>query len=40
MNINAFGTDIFLRFTVRNRMQKIKEDDKVRLLPSFPPFPC
>ncbi|GAA5866011.1 hypothetical protein JCM8547_002913 [Rhodosporidiobolus lusitaniae] len=29
MNINAFGTDIFLRFTIRNRMQKIKEDDRV-----------
>ncbi|BGP13998.1 hypothetical protein JCM10213_005584 [Rhodosporidiobolus nylandii] len=29
MNLNAFGTDIFLRFTIRNRMQKIKEDDKV-----------
>ncbi|GAA5964135.1 hypothetical protein JCM21900_003639 [Sporobolomyces salmonicolor] len=29
MNINAFGTDIFLRYTIRNRMRKIKEDDKV-----------
>ncbi|GAA6026899.1 hypothetical protein JCM8097_005946 [Rhodosporidiobolus ruineniae] len=29
MNLNAFGTDIFLRFTIRNRLQKIKEDDKV-----------
>ncbi|BGP30200.1 LETM1 domain-containing protein ylh47 [Rhodotorula toruloides] len=29
MNINAFGTDIFLRFTIRNRLSKIKEDDKV-----------
>ncbi|GJN88466.1 hypothetical protein Rhopal_001432-T1 [Rhodotorula paludigena] len=29
MNINAFGTDIFLRFTIRNRLQKLKEDDKV-----------
>ncbi|KPV75980.1 uncharacterized protein RHOBADRAFT_26208 [Rhodotorula graminis WP1] len=29
MNINAFGTDIFLRFTIRNRMQKLKDDDKV-----------
>ncbi|GAA5970146.1 hypothetical protein JCM11641_000285 [Rhodosporidiobolus odoratus] len=29
MNLNAFGTDIFLRFTIRNRMQKIKEDDTV-----------
>ncbi|GAA5842702.1 hypothetical protein JCM11251_002327 [Rhodosporidiobolus azoricus] len=29
MNINAFGTDIFLRFTIRNRLAKIKEDDQV-----------
>lgn len=29
MNINAFGTDIFLRFTIRNRLQKLKDDDKV-----------
>ncbi|GAA6001024.1 hypothetical protein JCM10207_007379 [Rhodosporidiobolus poonsookiae] len=29
MNLNAFGTDIFLRFTIRNRLQKIKEDDRV-----------
>jgi len=29
MNINAFGTDIFLRFTIRNRLAKLKEDDKV-----------
>ncbi|GAA5931538.1 uncharacterized protein JCM15063_001496 [Sporobolomyces koalae] len=29
MNINAFGTDIFLRFTIRNRLARIKEDDKV-----------
>lgn len=36
MNINAFGTDIFLRFTVRNRMQKIKEDDKVHLRSPLP----
>lgn len=29
MNINAFGTDIFLRFTIRSRLARIKEDDKV-----------
>ncbi|BGP38074.1 LETM1 domain-containing protein ylh47 [Rhodotorula kratochvilovae] len=29
MNINAFGTDIFLRFTIRNRLAKLKADDKV-----------
>ncbi|GAA5947443.1 hypothetical protein JCM3765_001679 [Sporobolomyces pararoseus] len=29
MNINAFGTDIFLRYTIRNRLARIKEDDKV-----------
>lgn len=30
MNINAFGTDIFLRFTIRNRLAKLKQDDQVR----------
>lgn len=29
MNINAFGTDNFLRYTIRNRMKQIKEDDRV-----------
>ncbi|CAO3580420.1 unnamed protein product [Absidia cylindrospora] len=29
MNINAFGTDNFLRFQIRNRMRQIKSDDKV-----------
>lgn len=29
MNINAFGTDNFLRFQIRNRMRHIKQDDKV-----------
>lgn len=29
MNINAFGTDNFLRFQIRNRMRQIKTDDKV-----------
>ncbi|KAI8344125.1 LETM1-like protein-domain-containing protein [Chlamydoabsidia padenii] len=29
MNINAFGTDNFLRFQIRNRMRTIKADDKV-----------
>jgi len=28
MNINAFGTDNFLRYTIRDRMKKLKEDDK------------
>ncbi|KAI8981888.1 LETM1-like protein-domain-containing protein [Mycotypha africana] len=28
MNINAFGTDNFLRFQIRNRMRQIKADDK------------
>ncbi|RCH82382.1 hypothetical protein CU097_003811 [Rhizopus azygosporus] len=27
MNINAFGTDNFLRFQIRNRMRQIKNDD-------------
>ena len=36
MNINAFGTDNFLRYTIRSRMKKLQEDDKVRsLLPSL-----
>ena len=30
MNINAFGTDNFLRYQISNRMRVIKEDDKVR----------
>ncbi|CAO3628550.1 unnamed protein product [Cunninghamella echinulata] len=29
MGINAFGTDNFLRFQIRNRMRQIKADDKV-----------
>lgn len=29
MNINAFGTDNFLRFQIRNRMHQLKQDDKV-----------
>lgn len=29
MNINAFGTDNFLRFQIRNRMNQLKQDDKV-----------
>lgn len=29
MNINAFGTDNFLRFHIRNRMHQLKQDDKV-----------
>ncbi|OBZ89063.1 LETM1 and EF-hand domain-containing protein 1, mitochondrial [Choanephora cucurbitarum] len=28
MNINAFGTDNFLRFQIRSRMRQIKADDK------------
>ncbi|GAA98194.1 uncharacterized protein L969DRAFT_45822 [Mixia osmundae IAM 14324] len=29
MNINAFGTDNFLRYTIRNRMAKLRKDDEV-----------
>ncbi|KAI9266893.1 LETM1-like protein-domain-containing protein [Phascolomyces articulosus] len=29
LNINAFGTDNFLRFQIRNRMRQIKADDRV-----------
>jgi LETM1 and EF-hand domain-containing protein 1 len=29
MNINAFGTDNFLRYTIRNRLAKLGNDDKV-----------
>lgn len=29
MNINAFGTDNFLKFQIRNRMTAIEEDDKM-----------
>lgn len=28
MNINAFGTDNFLRFQIRNRMNQLKQDDQ------------
>jgi LETM1 and EF-hand domain-containing protein 1 len=31
MNINAFGTDNFLRYQIRNKMSSIQSDDKVRL---------
>lgn len=30
MNINAFGTDNFLRYTIRSRLAKLSQDDKVR----------
>lgn len=30
LNINAYGTDQFLRHTLRARLIKIGEDDKVR----------
>ncbi|KAI5476504.1 MRS7 family protein [Pseudohyphozyma bogoriensis] len=29
MNINAFGTDNFLRYTIRSRMKQLETDDKV-----------
>ena len=29
MGVNAFGTDNFLRFSLRKRMQEINSDDKV-----------
>ena len=31
MNINAFGTDNFLRHTIRKRMEKLGEDDRVKI---------
>ena len=30
MNLNAFGTDNFLRYQIRNKMNSIKQDDKVK----------
>jgi LETM1 and EF-hand domain-containing protein 1 len=30
MNLNAFGTDNFLRHTIRNRLAQLKRDDRVR----------
>jgi LETM1 and EF-hand domain-containing protein 1 len=30
MNLNAFGTDNFLRYQIRNKMHSIKQDDKVK----------
>lgn len=32
MNLNAFGTDTFLRYQIRNQMQSIKKDDQLILL--------
>lgn len=29
MNVNAFGTDNFLRATIRIRMKRLREDDRV-----------
>ena len=29
MNINAFGTDNYLRYAIRNKMAKLKRDDQV-----------
>lgn len=29
MNVNAFGTDNFLRATIRTRMKRLREDDRV-----------
>lgn len=29
MNINAFGTDNFLRYTIRNRLAQLGKDDRV-----------
>jgi hypothetical protein len=35
MNIRAFGTDNFLRQTIRNRLAEIRRDDKVRRRATF-----
>ncbi|KAK6352244.1 hypothetical protein TWF730_009075 [Orbilia blumenaviensis] len=32
MNLNAFGTDMMLRYTIRHRMRQIKRDDKAIFL--------
>jgi LETM1 and EF-hand domain-containing protein 1 len=32
MNLNAFGTDNFLRYQIRNQMRSIGEDDKVLII--------
>ena len=30
MGVNAFGTDQFLKYQIRNRIEHIKKDDQVR----------
>lgn len=30
MGVQAFGTDQFLKYTIRNRLEHIKKDDRVR----------
>lgn len=37
MNLNAFGTDNFLRYQIRNKMNSIKQDDKVKKKYYCPP---
>lgn len=37
MNINAFGTDNFLRYTIRNKMKKLKADDAVSVIRAWSP---
>ena len=39
MNINAFGTDNFLRYTIRSKMKKLKVDDSVHRIPQKCQFP-
>jgi hypothetical protein len=36
MGVNAFGTDQFLKYQIRNRIEHIKKDDQVRFLFCFP----
>jgi LETM1 and EF-hand domain-containing protein 1 len=35
MGINAFGTDNFLRYQLRNRMRQIKADDRVSIQSNY-----
>ncbi|KAF3904630.1 hypothetical protein ABW21_db0205697 [Orbilia brochopaga] len=36
MNLNAFGTDMMLRYTIRHRMRQIKRDDKAIFVEGVP----
>lgn len=38
MNINAFGTDNFLKHQIRNKLEKVRVDDMVRYNVAYNPL--